>query len=169
MKGIKTISKRILLLLISGVVLIAFNSCYESGENYSATNDAVDAEVTADVATSNEPENTTEAVTTTTNEVTTTTEATTEKTTEATTKATTKSTTKKATTEAKTKATTTEATTKATTKATTEAEEYEDMVWISENGKKYHSKPSCSNMKDPWQISKSSAERQGYGPCKRCH
>lgn len=44
------------------------------------------------------------------------------------------------------------------------------MVWIPTNGgTKYHSKSSCSNMKNPRQVTKSEAERQGYTPCSRCY
>ena len=44
----------------------------------------------------------------------------------------------------------------------------ETMVWISRTGSKYHTKSTCSNMKDPSQISKEDAVAQGYTPCKRC-
>lgn len=43
-----------------------------------------------------------------------------------------------------------------------------ETVWITENGKKYHSKSTCSGMKTPKEISKQEAEEQGYEPCKRC-
>ena len=44
------------------------------------------------------------------------------------------------------------------------------MVWIPTNGgTKYHSKSSCSNMKNPIQVTKDEAIKQGYEPCKRCH
>ncbi len=43
-------------------------------------------------------------------------------------------------------------------------------VWIPTNGgKKYHSKSSCSGMKDPIQVSKSEAIRQGFTDCKKCY
>ena len=45
----------------------------------------------------------------------------------------------------------------------------EQMVWIPKSGSKYHSKASCSNMKDPSQVTKSEAEKRGYTPCKKCH
>lgn len=47
----------------------------------------------------------------------------------------------------------------------------ERMVWISETGSKYHSKPDCGKM-DPnnaYQISVSEAESQGYSACSKCH
>lgn len=45
-----------------------------------------------------------------------------------------------------------------------------EMVWIPTNGgTKYHSKSSCSNMKDPIQVTKEEAIKQGFEPCKRCH
>ncbi len=47
--------------------------------------------------------------------------------------------------------------------------ETEEMVWIPSSGSKYHSYASCSNMKNPSQVSKSEAEDMGYEPCKRCH
>lgn len=43
------------------------------------------------------------------------------------------------------------------------------MVWIPQSGSKYHSKSSCSNMKNPTQITKEEAERRGYEPCKKCY
>lgn len=44
-----------------------------------------------------------------------------------------------------------------------------DMVWIPSSGSKYHSSSSCSNMKNPTQVTKEEAEKLGYEPCKRCH
>ena len=44
-----------------------------------------------------------------------------------------------------------------------------NMVWISQNGSKYHKNSSCSNMKHPEQISKKDAVSQGYTPCKKCY
>lgn len=43
-----------------------------------------------------------------------------------------------------------------------------DMVWIPSSGSKYHSRSSCSNMKNPTQVTKQEAENQGYEPCKKC-
>lgn len=42
-------------------------------------------------------------------------------------------------------------------------------VYISETGSKYHSKSSCSNMKNPRQVSLSQAQSMGLQPCKKCH
>lgn len=52
---------------------------------------------------------------------------------------------------------------------TTEQETTEEMVWIPSSGSKYHSKSSCSGMKDPRQVPLSQAKNAGYTPCKRCH
>ncbi len=45
----------------------------------------------------------------------------------------------------------------------------ENMVWISSSGKKYHSKASCSGMKNPWQVTVDEAISQGKEPCKKCY
>ena len=45
----------------------------------------------------------------------------------------------------------------------------EDMVWIPTSGIRYHKKPNCSNMKNPRQVTKSTAESSGYTPCKNCY
>lgn len=58
-------------------------------------------------------------------------------------------------------------TTKITT--TTQPKPTEQMVWISSSGTKYHSKFSCSNMKNPSQVSKSRAIELGLSPCKKCY
>lgn len=51
-----------------------------------------------------------------------------------------------------------------------EEESEGDLVWVPTNGgTKYHSRAGCSNMKDPKQVSKETAESNGYTPCKRCH
>ena len=44
-----------------------------------------------------------------------------------------------------------------------------ETVWIPRTGTKYHSHPTCSNMKDPTRTSRREAERHGYGPCKTCY
>lgn len=44
-----------------------------------------------------------------------------------------------------------------------------NMVWVPQSGSKYHNTSSCSGMKNPSQITKAEAERQGYTPCKRCY
>ena len=46
----------------------------------------------------------------------------------------------------------------------------EVMVWIpTKGGKKYHTRPECSNMIDPDKVTLSEAEALGFTPCKRCH
>ena len=45
----------------------------------------------------------------------------------------------------------------------------EEMVWIPQSGKKYHSNSSCSGMENPSQVTKSEAENRGYTPCQRCY
>jgi hypothetical protein len=47
--------------------------------------------------------------------------------------------------------------------------EKEVFVWVSASGTKYHSVPTCSNMKAPKQITLEEAEESGYEPCKKCH
>lgn len=43
-------------------------------------------------------------------------------------------------------------------------------VWIPTNGgQKYHKTASCSNMKNPEQVTQSEAESRGFTPCKRCY
>lgn len=41
-------------------------------------------------------------------------------------------------------------------------------VWIPKTGKKYHSTPSCSNMKNPSRVSLPYAKSHGYGKCRKC-
>ena len=43
------------------------------------------------------------------------------------------------------------------------------MVWLPESGAKYHSKPDCSGMDNPRQVTKDEAIAMGYEPCKRCY
>lgn len=43
------------------------------------------------------------------------------------------------------------------------------MVWVSKTGKKYHYSSTCSNMKNPSQISLSAAESRGLTPCSKCY
>ena len=46
----------------------------------------------------------------------------------------------------------------------------EEMVWIpTHGGKKYHSKSTCSNMKDPEKVTLSNAKKQGFTACKKCY
>ena len=44
-----------------------------------------------------------------------------------------------------------------------------DMVWIPRTGSKYHSNSSCSNMKNPRQVTVDYAISLGYEPCKKCY
>ena len=48
-------------------------------------------------------------------------------------------------------------------------EEKQEMVWISDTGKRYHSNSSCSNMKNPRQVTLKEAEAMHLTPCKKCH
>ena len=43
------------------------------------------------------------------------------------------------------------------------------MVWVTESGKRYHSRSTCSNMKSPRQIPLEDAKDQGYTACQKCH
>lgn len=45
----------------------------------------------------------------------------------------------------------------------------DSMVWVSKTGKKYHSSPNCSNMKNPSQISLATAQARGLTPCSKCY
>ena len=46
----------------------------------------------------------------------------------------------------------------------------EVLVWIPTNGgTKYHSKSTCSNMKNPTQVTKSTAISKGFSACGRCY
>lgn len=45
----------------------------------------------------------------------------------------------------------------------------EVFVWISKTGKRYHSTPECSNMKQPLQVSIYEAEIRSYTPCMKCY
>lgn len=42
-------------------------------------------------------------------------------------------------------------------------------VYISENGKKYHRRPGCSNMENPMEVTVEQAIAWGYTPCKKCY
>lgn len=44
----------------------------------------------------------------------------------------------------------------------------EPMVWVPKSGEKYHSKSTCSNMKNPRQVKLSEAKACGFTACKRC-
>lgn len=43
------------------------------------------------------------------------------------------------------------------------------MVWIPKSGKKYHRNSSCSNMKNPSQVTIEKAQSLGYTPCSKCY
>lgn len=43
------------------------------------------------------------------------------------------------------------------------------MVWIPKSGKKYHISSSCSNMKNPSQVTLEKAQSLGYTPCSKCY
>ena len=43
------------------------------------------------------------------------------------------------------------------------------MVWISSSGNHYHNKPSCSQMVNPWQITRDTAWEMGLTACGRCY
>ena len=64
-----------------------------------------------------------------------------------------------------------ETSSKSTTVTVPEKEETSnDLVWIPVNGgKKYHRKESCSNMKNPKQVTKETATESGFGPCGKCY
>lgn len=42
-------------------------------------------------------------------------------------------------------------------------------VWIPKTGKKYHSSPSCSGMKNSTEVTVNEAINRGYEPCKKCY
>ncbi len=44
-----------------------------------------------------------------------------------------------------------------------------NMVWVVDKGKKYHNHPGCSNMKEPYQISKDNAIKSGRSACSKCY
>ncbi len=56
-----------------------------------------------------------------------------------------------------------------TTPAPAEPQQQEVMVWISATGSKYHSRASCSNMKNPSQVTLEEAQALGLTPCKKCY
>lgn len=45
------------------------------------------------------------------------------------------------------------------------------MVWLTQYGKKYHSKPNCgrSNPNTSYQVTLSEAQSRGYPPCNKCY
>lgn len=44
-----------------------------------------------------------------------------------------------------------------------------ELVWIPNTGEKYHSSQSCSNMKNPTQVSLATAKQRGYEACSKCY
>lgn len=51
-----------------------------------------------------------------------------------------------------------------------QAETGDNLVWVPVNGgTKYHSKSTCSKMKEPIQVTLDTAVKNGYTACKRCH
>lgn len=51
-----------------------------------------------------------------------------------------------------------------------QAETQGNLVWVpTMGGTKYHSRSSCSGMKNPIQVSIETAKANGYTACKRCH
>lgn len=48
------------------------------------------------------------------------------------------------------------------------SEAAEQVVYGTKSGKRYHKTPSCSNMKDPIEMTLSEAQSRGLTPCKRC-
>ncbi len=63
----------------------------------------------------------------------------------------------------------TKSNTTTSTKTTQTHNETGSMVYIPKTGKKYHSNPNCSNMKNPRQVSITEAKRRHYEPCKKCY
>ena len=59
--------------------------------------------------------------------------------------------------------------TKKTTSGGTTAKPVGSRVWVSATGSKYHSSPSCSNMRSPIEMTKSDAESRGYTKCSKCY
>jgi hypothetical protein len=56
------------------------------------------------------------------------------------------------------------------TTAVTAVQTKSTTVWIPTNGgKKYHSKSTCSNMKNPKKVTLSEAQKEGFTACKKCY
>ena len=53
--------------------------------------------------------------------------------------------------------------------STTASTKQEAMVWVPKSGKKYYSKSTCSNMKNPSEVTLSMAKKLGYGACSKCN
>lgn len=52
---------------------------------------------------------------------------------------------------------------------TSTSDNQQTRVWIPRSGKKYHSNPNCSKMKNPSEVSIDEAISRGYTPCKKCY
>ena len=50
-----------------------------------------------------------------------------------------------------------------------EAEPTGEMVWITSGGERYHRDSSCSNMKNPREVTIDEAEALGKTPCQKCY
>lgn len=46
--------------------------------------------------------------------------------------------------------------------------QYDDTVWVAKSGKRYHTTPDCSGMKNPSAVSLESAISSGRTPCRDC-
>ena len=149
------------LLIGFGILVVIGVFASPSTENQ---NNSVNSGNTITNSTTTEPvtsETTTETTTVeSTTEESTTEEETTTKKAETTTKK--ETTTRKETTTKKVTTTKKETTTKVATNSNVS-------VWIPESGKKYHSKSSCSGMKNPSKVTKQEAIDLGYGPCSKCY
>lgn len=62
-----------------------------------------------------------------------------------------------------------DATPAVTEEATSGTAQSGDIVYVTKSGSKYHSKETCSSMKEPLEMTLSEAEEEGYEPCGRCH
>ena len=52
---------------------------------------------------------------------------------------------------------------------TTSPPSSEILVWIVDNGTRYHCDSSCSNMRSPYQVTIEAAKNKGLTACKRCY
>lgn len=48
-------------------------------------------------------------------------------------------------------------------------EPQEEMVWVSNSGGRYHSRPGCSGMENPTEVTISEAQSRGLTACQKCH
>ena len=49
------------------------------------------------------------------------------------------------------------------------SQEYDPIVWVTDNGSRYHSSSTCSGMKDPSALTLSQAQELGYTACSKCN